>query len=305
MARQISDLFAAFGEMLPIGVNIYMRSISIEFQADNVSTSTVASSTVQFGLADMDAKSYYEYVRGFIGCDTIVSITLALSDSEWLPVLEILKRRTNLVDLILNFGDLLVDQQVCGHIAMIIRNNRYLRKIKFTALPVGDTRDLDDAIVCHSSLKSLGWFSSSSPIENIITIVQHNRVLGKLCWGHGFEAPAQHAELLRVLRNNWALRKTWGPSESHNWDIAEVTGSGGTHLIHELVSKAIFGLLPLGMAPYEMLWIIDWLPPMSTRYVWASDGVNVDYSYDPYHGKKIALISGIVNSYRRVLEDRI
>jgi hypothetical protein len=283
----------------PIGVTIEQHRISVEFPLGIVRCSLDVLSTAMIA----------KFIETIVVCDTVRVVTTVTTRVNSLLVMAALSSRTGLENLRLHFSDD-ADIVIREHVVQTIRNNQ-LKHITLQNVPQGDEDSLRDAIADHKTLVRFICVCGVLTPASAITIIDRNRSIKTLdySWLRALNE-AESAKLLCALRNNWVLTTFQSHNSLLNAKAHEIIDEHiSLEEIHAMCAQLAIVLLPLEssgqLCPYEMLWIIDWLPPMSTRYAWAPDGVNVDYSYDPYHGKKIALISGIVRSYRQVLEDRI
>jgi hypothetical protein len=283
---------------MPVRTKISRSVMMVEFSFGNM----------RCDLSILSKESINASIVSVLQCSTVRSVTITVTREQSLLVMPVLAARTDLTRLTLGFepgADI-----VCrDHLARTIRNNPLIQ-ISLLGVPSSDEISLRDAFSDHRTLRKVFCSYEILSPAAMITIVERNRSIMSFDYSwHSDLDEIESARLLRALRDNWVLTDIQTHNMALNAKARAVTDENTTlDEFHEICTQLAIVLLPLEssgqLCPYEMLWIIDWLPPMSTRYVWAPDGVNVDYSYDPYHGKKIALISGIVNSYRRVLENR-
>jgi hypothetical protein len=271
--------------------------------------------SVRCNLCVLSKEAINELIEHVTQCDTVRSVSITTIDGEvmlgeasmisneaLLLAMSKLSTRTGLTDLALVLEQS-ADAMLRDHVVRTISNNQ-LERISLD-VPPGDDAPLRDAIADHQALRNVeirpGVLSSAA----VIAIVERNRSIRDLkAWRSVFNND-ETDRLLRALRNNWVMLAIHGlgmPLAGRADPILASHARSGE--IHGAVAHITTMLLPLGLPVYVMLWIVDWLPPMSTRYAWAPDGVNVDYSYDPFHGKKIALIEGIALSYWRILDAR-
>jgi hypothetical protein len=169
-----------------------------------------------------------------------------------------------------------------------------------------------------SKTKQIATLSNEQSVieeDNINISVQYFAYLLKHNIGHARQlwlAPQ------REIWQSWLDPATWSPldemtganwlyiaSRAHRNDVAfEINrqySRWSAHYrasmwcnLHDRLLELCFALAPLRLSPYELLWILDWLPPMSFRCY--RDGV----PYDPNHTLKLRLFESIAESYRKI-----
>jgi hypothetical protein len=189
---------------------------------------------------------------------------------------------------------------VCELLTRVINGNPRLNELTTPDVlgPYAPTKptisgydSLVSAIIKHRYLKSfqvLGTTLFPTPVA--ITILSGSRSIREFDHDHGAYVLSSEVipRLKTIIQNNWVLRRVqlgiWRGEIDDRWV-----------LWHTRVSEYAIALLPLAqLCSYEMLWIIDWTPPY-LLCEWQGDP-----AYDPLHGKKVALIEGLVASYRKL-----
>jgi hypothetical protein len=173
---------------------------------------------------------------------------------------------------------------MCADLAKLIQTHRRLR-----ALTIDIEADgvLCDAVAQSTRLRFLGISDKSAKVGHIL---QTNRHLSKINVVSIKDMRLKRPWYTRMVCNNWAL-ENFEFNGRPEFDCARFR----IRNCHSVISGYAIALLPMRLPTYVVLWILDWLPPMSTRFEWQGDP-----AHDPFHGKKIALIEGLTKSYRQL-----
>jgi hypothetical protein len=293
LPTQVNNLFGMFGGS-PARLGVYQYRIELEFVLGYVSLDTKMLSDEM-----RDA-----IIKRSIVSDSLRSLKTELTPGEFRSMAHSMVQHTQLTYFDFSIKRRGSDTIAWEPIANIIRTNP-LHTLRLGSNSTPEC--IRDAIANHRSMREL-YLTSPASSDDMKHILETNRKLEHVLWGKRTDLTLLDAEeksLLEAVRNNWAIRVFKMMPMELTFKVEEILdGRADPEDIHIATTDIVTGLLSQHLCAYEILWIIDWLPPMSTRYAWAPDGVNVDYSYDPCHGKKIALIEGLMRSYRRAIEAR-
>ena len=105
-------------------------------------------------------------------------------------------------------------------------------------------------------------------------------------WHHNRARP--HSSPTRSL----PFTSAWHLVERRQQPLAQVLSLD--QLVPEIVLVRSCDLAPMRLTPYELLWILDYLPPMNFRYY--TDGA----PYDPNHRRKLRLFESVSASYAKL-----
>jgi hypothetical protein len=251
-----------------------------------------------------------ELVVKLVGFARRANIKFVIVEGEFEPWVSVEVRRiltgcTHLESLSLAMrGDTATDR--CSMLNRIIRNNTKLRGFRShpeIAPDDQDQRELCAVLAEHPSLRRFDYgapmFSRVVTFKILIELIRRNRVIRE------YETFGDHtsnlgdttvAELCNAIRDNWQLVFFRAGTPQLQIRLNNIMASNEKWIgIHAALRSHVADLLPLRLPTYVMLWILDWLPPINRRYNWRGDP-----SYDPYHGKKVALIEGLTHSYRAI-----
>jgi hypothetical protein len=176
----------------------------------------------------------------------------------------------------------------------ILGRNKALEHLNIYFMGIGckNVQPLVNALADHPTLAVASIRLYSFGVREAMELATRNRKIERL-----YIAPmrttisSSRTEMQRVVANNWSL---------HTFQCIDIiirTTTDKTWSAAQGIRRAVlnFGitLLPLQLPVYELLWVLDWLSPMSIRYVWRGDP-----AYDPHHVKKVRLIEGLTRSYQ-------
>jgi hypothetical protein len=158
-------------------------------------------------------------------------------------------------------------------------------------------KELYDAISDHTSLQFVrhnGLFGEDDVAELIRVIRENRSLLWITAWPPRLSETTER-ELLDAVGDNWVHYQIVANDSPQLMARVAERNSPRWRELRNRLGDAVVTMLPLRLPTYELLWILDWLPPISRRYRWRGDP-----AYDPYHGKKVALIEGMTRSYRAI-----
>ena len=265
----------------------------------------------------------HQQVLEMVNCAAIiptvrdVQISTHLSFRTWFAILEILAGCTQLVRLVVDVCDawaamdIVKDASLFALLASVLNSNQSLRELALKLNVVIPARHqceaFVDAFANHPSLKNIEVRETLLSYETILAILQRNRTIQNysISLDHVTPGPRPHSwsvsdlnRLESVVSNNWVvLYPCFGTARDKR--LTDGCRPRQWREVTRVMQHYFGGLRSLQLSTYVLLWLLDWLPPMSYRYAWKGDP-----AYDPHHGKKVALIEGLIRSYRRVFEKR-
>jgi hypothetical protein len=176
-----------------------------------------------------------------------------------------------------------------------------------------------DAAVTHPALRYLNIDCSDAKtaqprlLSAVAKLIRANRKIRSIQLS-GFDCPKtldevpELLEVYRAMRGNWTvtqleLRCECGDAarahmlSSHPSIYKKIlnratinVGGGNWRAVHSVTHIVAMGLRPLGLSPYVVLWILDWLP--WCKYIYVRDGDE----FDPHRRRKLALIERIAQA---------
>ena len=273
-------LFEPVNEM-PVEMSVYTAQIHLKFRHGNL---TVDCETVQ------QLRQYMEFIP---------TIPAILIDGEfnagWPTIQTALSKCTQLTKLYIKRrgGD-------GPNMPELLSKNTKLRDL--TLRQVHYSRDewdvICEAIIEHPSLKRLACTEAHFGPDILSRLIRENRILRQIETDIDEKKDVEHqSELAAAIALNWVIRRisSRGCANALDGGWCRIRWSPPWQFIHQELGKLAITLLPLRLPIYELLWILGWIRPMSVRYNWRGDP-----EYDPYLGKKFALISSMAHSYRAV-----
>ena len=184
------------------------------------------------------------------------------------------------------------EQEFCDSLSRILRRNKGLRHclIYFSGIGCTDIQPLVDALADHPALVSARLTTYGLKYEDAAEIARRSRKLTTLIvspvsgmWSSPWPGMRQIVTDSPSLHTFQCGAMTVQDADDKSW-----------RAVNPRLSACVIALLPMCLSPYELLWVLDWLPPMNRRYNCG------DSAHDPHHGKKVALIEGLVRSYRAI-----
>jgi hypothetical protein len=187
------------------------------------------------------------------------------------------------------------ETQIMADIARIVSTNKHLREFWCDLGVERGAMALMIPGIMRSRLRKVTMVGNMDA-PSFIELVDQNRTVRELVCSSGWVIDGQ---LRAALINNWELRSLKSYDERAPHGTRFTYARAGGYGLHEMLAAYAIPLLPLclsgQLSAYVMLWILDWIELMSVRYVWRGDP-----EYDPFHGRKIALIEGLIRSYRKL-----
>jgi hypothetical protein len=193
-----------------------------------------------------------------------------------------------------------------GAFAVLVKECKTLRELhlSYCYFPFDNCDEVIRAIATNTTLTrvAIRGIQQAYDIRALGLCVSANRTLRRLEVPFSVVRPSVR-QLFDAHEDNWVLVElsgsdTYSRSDTAHW-IVNRNRDIAWPCLHQGVLEYVIALLSLGLSPYELLWVIDWLPPMHLRFRWAGDS-----AHDPRHVQKIRLIERLSGSYRRVLEAR-
>jgi hypothetical protein len=219
-------------------------------------------------------------VARFPQIQSVYIVRTFMVDTAWQELIRALARSSITHLSVDGAASAAMDEVLSG----LVRAHPHLRSL---SIGIAANGDLCDAIAQSTCLRKLRVFDRVADLPHILRTNRHIRSVSILS---DSTAQLASAAYIALARNNWAL--THFTINGHG-----IPGCVGPPFRQHarIIRNLTIALLSMRLPAYVVLWILDWLPPMSTRFEWRGDP-----AHDPFHGKKIALIEGLVASYRRL-----
>ena len=226
-----------------------------------------------------------------------VVVTVNLEYDECFRLVTALATRTNLIAVTLNSSKYRQENdaryELGAQIPTILEKNKALRLLTLNGdtfiFDFGSRQRFTDALAMHTGLRRLriadGRLLLDDALCRVLSENRSIRDLARLAGG------PETKKIKAAKRDNWALEHIRVQEWFHS---CEPEFKWHRNFYYKFVHY-IITMLPRRLPAYVVLWILDWIPPMNRRYRWRNDP-----AFDPHHGKKIALISGLMVSYRAI-----
>jgi hypothetical protein len=181
--------------------------------------------------------------------------------------------------------------QIAEEIAVLVSTHKHLREFRCN-LNV-ECVSVIVAGVARSRLRLVTLHEKYLDSDSFVKLIEENRSIRVLTVKRG--ASVVDYRMFTATSMNWALQSIVPHNTVHGELAQYYHNFNAWYAVHEELRKKVITLLPLRLPAYIMLWILDSIGLMSRRYKWQGDP-----AYDPFHGRKIALIERLIRSYRRL-----
>jgi hypothetical protein len=211
-----------------------------------------------------------------------------------LELVTALAARTNLISVMLP-APLTNPQNVyaiCERMVDLVERNKKLRGLHLSGdrfiISLPSRKRFIEMLVEHTGLRDLRIDDTNlMTVDEVRQVIAENRSIRQITLHIDY---INRRDIIKEFANNWVLRFIASIKRSISGDKERCWSS---HWVGRITNYVV-AMLPRRLPAYVMLWILDWIFPMNRRYKWRGDP-----AYDPFHGRKIALIEGLVQSYRR------
>jgi hypothetical protein len=286
---------------LPQTVHINQKNkVFVEFGPDELGIGSIVFTMASERMAD-EITRLTTFIRHNPSIMAISLFHATFDAQEWERLIRTVRDMPGIVTLSIKSGPSYEStySHVCDLLANLIRTHTGLRALTLDWIRNDDAGSQIVDAIAGSQIDELDIKINTHQFESVGRLIAQNRTVQSLAvrlQPHSIDSVCFPAAIIRrwteLAKDNWALRHFLYVDQCHYTAIPP----SPLNLWRMELKKLVTVLLPLRLTPYVVLWITDWLPPMSARYAWRGDP-----AHDPYHGAKIALIERFTRAYRKLV----